>query len=290
MQLSKIDIHLHLSPEEIYQSESQYISSAESMIFHLEELGIKKGILMSTSEFKNDSILFGSNEENRKITLMYPEIYSWMCNIDPVDIDTIYNRMKLYKEQGAVGVGELIINKRLDNPILQKILESAEKLNMPILFHMSPKEGFQYGVVDEPGLPILEECLKKYPKLKFIGHSQVFWHEISADAKPDDESRNQWGVGRVDKGGRIEYLMDKYSNLYADLSANSGGCAIMRDEEYGIYFIEKFKDRLMFGTDMVNVIMEFPLGKWLDEKFKAQLISEEAYYNICFKNAEKLFF
>ena len=42
---------------------------------------------------------------------------------------------------------------------------------LPVLFHMSPKEGFQYGVVDGPGLPLLEENLKRYKGLKFIGHS-----------------------------------------------------------------------------------------------------------------------
>lgn len=31
---------------------------------------------------------------------------------------------------------------------------------------MSPKEGFQYGVVDGPGLPLLEENLKRYKGLK----------------------------------------------------------------------------------------------------------------------------
>ena len=29
--------------------------------------------------------------------------------------------------------------------------EAAEKLRMPVLFHMSPKEGFNYGVADHPG-------------------------------------------------------------------------------------------------------------------------------------------
>ena len=107
---------------------------------------------------------------------------------------------------------------------------------MPILFHMSPQEGYEYGIVDEPGLPMLEEALEKYPGLKFIGHSQPFWHEISQDAKPDLKSRMEWGRGPVREGGRLVCLMRNYKNLYADLSANSGGCAIMRDEKFGLQF------------------------------------------------------
>ena len=95
---------------------------------------------------------------------------------------------------------------------------------------------------------MLEEALETYPRLKFIGHSQPFWHEISQDAKPDLKSRMEWGKGPVKEGGRLVCLMRNYKNLYADLSANSGGCAIMRDEKFGLQFLEEFQDRLMFGT------------------------------------------
>lgn len=86
---------------------------------------------------------------------------------------------------------------------------------------MSPKEGFQYGVVDGPGLPLLEENLKRYKGLKFIGHSQPFWHEISKDAPATPKERMKWGEGAVCPGGRLPYLFETYENLYGDLSANS---------------------------------------------------------------------
>ena len=124
-----------------------------------------------------------------------------------------------------------MICRKINHPFVQAVFQAAEKLGMPILFHMSPQEGYEYGIVDEPGLPMLEEALEKYPGLKFIGHSQPFWHEISQDAKPDLKSRMEWGRGPVREGGRLVCLMRNYKNLYADLSANSGGCAIMRDAE-----------------------------------------------------------
>ena len=210
-----------------------FISSAENMIPHLEKLGIKKGVLMSGGEKQSP---IGSNDENKRICEKYPEHFSWMCNLDYVDADTVYARLAKYKSEGAIGVGELMINKRIDDLFLDKIFESCEKLDMPVLFHMSPEEGFSYGVVDESGLPLLEELLKKYPKLKVIGHSQSFWIEMSGDAPKDREGRNSWGDGKVTSGGRIPQLFAKYPNLYGDLSANSGGQAIMRDTEFGLKF------------------------------------------------------
>lgn len=182
-----------------------------------------------------------------------------------------------------------MICRKINHPFIQAVFQAAEKLGMPILFHMSPQEGYEYGIVDEPGLPMLEEALEKYPRLKFIGHSQPFWHEISQDAKPDLKSRMEWGKGPVKEGGRLVCLMRNYKNLYADLSANSGGCAIMRDEKFGLQFLEEFQDRLMFGTDMVNTDMVFPLGEWLDRQYQEGKLSVQAYRKICFENAKKIF-
>ena len=55
----------------------------------------------------------------------------------------------------------------------------------------------------------------------------------------------------------------------------------MRDETFGLSFLEKYCDRLMFATDMVNVDMEFPLGKWLEEMYQCGKLKEEVYRKIC---------
>ena len=283
--MNKIDLHLHLTLEQLPKQNNMFISSAENMIPHLEKLGIKKGVLMSGGE-KNSPI--GSNDENKRICEKYPEHFSWMCNLDYVDIDSVYDRLSKYKSEGAIGVGELMINKRIDDLFLDKIFESCEKLDMPVLFHMSPEEGFSYGVVDESGLPLLEELLKKYPKLKVIGHSQSFWIEMSGDAPKDRDGRNSWGDGKVTSGGRIPQLFAKYPNLYGDLSANSGGQAIMRDSKFGLDFLEKYSDRLFFATDMVNTDMVFPLGQWLDKQLELGNITKDTYEKICYKNAQDI--
>ena len=282
----KIDIHLHLSERPIPDGLGMKISSGAEMLPHLDELGIGFGIIMSSGETQ---AMFGSNASCRRIAEQYPDRYAWMCGLDETEPETVYERLKQYREEGAVGVGELAVNHRLDHPFLEAVFQAAEALGLPVLFHMSPEEGFQYGVVDEPGLPLLERALNKYPKLIFIGHSQPSWHEISGDAGKSREERYEWGKGPVTPGGRLGQLFEKYPNLYGDLSANSGGCAMMRDEAFGLAFLEAWKDRLMFGTDMVNVDMEFPLGGWLDQKVEEGALSFAACQAIVSGNAKRIF-
>ena len=284
--MKKIDLHLHLTPFQIPKLGKLNLTSSKNMLPHLEELGIEKGVLMSSAE---KGMAFGTNKANKAICDRFPGRYSWMCALKPEHPETVYERLSLYKSQGAVGVGELTVNRRLDDPFLQALFAAAEKLEMPVTMHMSPEVGYSYGVVDEPGLPLLEAVLKQYPKLKILGHSQTFWIEMSADAPTEKEDRNQWGDGPVIPGGRVPKLFEKYPNLYGDLSANSGGRAIMRDPEFGLAFLEKYADRLFFATDMVNKDMVFPLGEWLDQMVSEGKLSEAAYEKIVRGNAERIF-
>ena len=43
--------------------------------------------------------------------------------------------------------------------------------------------------------------------------------------------------------------MDRFPNIYGDLSAGSGSNAILRDMEFGKEFLIRRQDRLFFGTD-----------------------------------------
>ena len=284
--MKKIDLHLHLTPFQIPKLGKMNLASAKNMIPHLEELGIGTGVLMSSAE---KGLPFGTNKANKAICDKFPDRYRWMCAVDPKGKEPVYDRLARFKAQGAIGVGEVTTNRRLDDPFFDELFAAAEKLGLPVTCHMSPEVGFSYGVVDEPGLPLLERALGKYPGLKFLGHSQTFWIEMSGDAPTHKEGRNAWGSGPVVPGGRVPALFEKYPNLYGDLSANSAGQAIMRDEAFGLTFLEKYADRLFFATDMVNTAMVFPLGAWLDEKVASGELSRRAYDLICFGNAQRVF-
>lgn len=282
--MAKLDVHMHLSLNGFKEGPAD-ISPVREMISHMASLGITRGLALSMGE------KLGSNEENRKICAMYPDIFHWYCNVDAdQDPGTVEGFLREQKELGAVGVGEFIVNERIgESALIQAVFAAAEKLKLPLLFHMSPEQGYSYGIADDPGMPMLEEALQKYSELIIIGHSQTFWIEISGDAPKTKEGRNSWGEGPVVPGGRVPYLLEKYPNLYADMSANSGGQAVMRDRAFGLAFMEKFQDKLLFGTDMVNTDMTFPLAAYLDKCLAEGALSAEAYEKICHKNAEKLF-
>ena len=253
------------------------------MLPHLEELGIGKGVLMSSGE---KGLPFGTNKANKKICDQFPDRYAWMCSLSPKSKEPVFDRLARYKEQGAVGIGELTFNHRLDDPFLQEVFAAAEKLDMPVTIHISPRLS-GYGIVDELGLPRIEKMLKKHPNLTLLGHSSPFWSEISADNS--DQIRGGYPTGKV-KEGRLAGLMRDYGNLYCDLSAGSGCNAMMRDPEYAARFIDEFADRMLYGCDICWADSTFPFQfqKFLDSLLDQGSITPENYSKIVRHNAEKI--
>lgn len=290
----KIDIHTHAclkkTPREKnpWNPKADYCNDAAELKAHLQQQGIVHALLMSGGESNRGWI--EGNDTASTIASQDPAFFSWMCNFDNRDPETIYERMALYKKQGAVGVGEVMINEWIDSPILQNIFTAAEKLHMPLTFHMSPEPGFAYGICDRAGLPLLEQALKKHPGLTVFGHSQVFWLEISADCpKEGNEARSAMGKGPVVRKGRVEELFETYPNLCGDLSAFSGSLAILRDPSYGLWFLEHYHERLCYATDTTNQYETFPLGEFLDQAAASGKLSRKAYTSICYENAVKYF-
>lgn len=280
--MKKIDIHVHCSKDSGHKINGQDLISKDQMIKSMDERGIDKSVLMSSSAKESDLL---SNDELRKICQESDRFYY----MSMVDFEQDINKqLEREKDLGSVGIGELVYNKAFNSPEIFKLLQAAEKLEMPVLFHLSPQIGKYYGVYDLKGLPYLEEALKRFENLIFIGHSQAFWCEISKYDDKDPAYRDSYPKGPVDEG-RIGELMRKYPNLYADLSANSGANAIMRDKDYGISFIKEFSDRLFFGTDTFNKDQEFPLDSYLEKLGQEGVIDKEDLEKIYYKNFERVF-
>jgi len=197
--------------------------------------------------------------------------------------------LNFYKSLGAKGLGELTANLLIDDPLMDNLFYHCAECDMPVTIHIAPADSKYdfYGIKDDIGLPRLEKMLKKYPKLKIFGHSQLFWAEISSDV--DEKSRLGYPKGKI-KEGRLVQLLREYPNLYCDVSAGSGINALKRDPEYAAKFVEEFSDRIMFGIDICatfNTHMyeyEELLKKFREDK----MISEENYYKFVRGNAERL--
>ena len=127
--MKKIDLHLHLTPFQIPKLGKMNLTSGKNMIPHLEELGISKGVLMSSGE---KGLPFGTNEANKKICRQFPDRYAWMCSISPKGKTSVYDRLARFQAEGAVGIGELTYNHKLTDPFLQEVFAAAEKLGATV--------------------------------------------------------------------------------------------------------------------------------------------------------------
>lgn len=150
-----------------------------------------------------------------------------------------------FVEAGAKGFGEHKPGVRFDDPRNMALYAACGELKLPVLFHLDNQRN-----TDAPGLPGLENALKTHPQTIFIGHGNGWWASISGDATQADLGR--YPRGPVAPGGAIDALMDKYPNLYGDLSAGSGAGAISRDPSFGREFLIRRADRLLFGTDFLS--------------------------------------
>jgi predicted TIM-barrel fold metal-dependent hydrolase len=167
--------------------------------------------------------------------------------------------LKRYKDLGARGMGEHKVGLPFNHKLMMALYEACDTLSLPILFHLDDIRSF-----DTPGLPRLEEALKKFPKLPFIGHAAGFWASISGDATLKDFGRYPKIPTPTKEGGALDRLMAKYPNLNGDLSEPGGFSAIARDTDFGRKFLIRRADQLLFGTDFLMADQEVPHFKLWD--------------------------
>jgi uncharacterized protein len=285
-----IDIHVHTCkprhPKVTRAAGSRYPSPQE-LIEMMDAAGIDKAALMGRAN-PEWCYTVVSTEEMVEIVAMYPDRLIPFCSMDPRWLTNSAKAdfrplLTAYKEMGCKGIGEYVPNLWFDDPLNMNFFAQVEEVALPLTFHIAPKFGDCYGVVDEPGLPRLERVLKAFPRLIFLAHSQPFWAEIGKDP----ETRSGYPKGKVTPG-RVVELMREYPNLYGDLSAGSGFNAISRDPEFGCKFMEEFQDRLCWGTDIANVPQKLPIVDYFRKLQAEKLISSAAYDKITWQNTNQL--
>lgn len=285
-----IDVHVHaVRIHGMQRWEIPWMSTPAELIERYDQLGIERAIILPVV---NPECNCGIQavEDIIEMAQNNPRFIPF-CNIDPRSIENSYTAplgewMQYYKKQGCKGIGEVCANLPFLDPLAQNLFRHAEENELPVTFHISAEIGNNYGLYDDPGLPQLEECLKRFPSLKFFGHSQTFWAEIAELNSVFD--RYGWPKYPVKKEGAVPRLMRKYENLYGDLSAGSGWGALSRDEKYGAKFMEEFQDRLMFGTDICTPGGEMPLVEFMIKMRDENKISETVFQKIARENAIRI--
>lgn len=286
-----IDIHAHAylfncPPQD---GRTQFCNPDE-VIARYDELGIENGILLPL--IGPEVYLPQSNEEIIEICKRYPDRFVPFCNIDPRGIgnaaDTDFSVwLNWYKGHGCKGVGEFMPNLPFMHPLVLNFFKQVETVGFPLIFDISDRVGGNYGLYDDAGLPQLENCLRRFPKLKIFGHGPAFWAEITKLETPAD--RGGYPNYPVREEGVVPKLFRRYENMWGDLSAGSGYNALARDPEYAAKFLMEFQDRLCFGTDICYFKQEIRLPEFLIKLKDKKKITEKAFLKIARENAIRVF-
>lgn len=285
-----IDIHTHATLYKVIPlRDGRYFITPGELVATMDQAGIDMAVVLPLVSPSQREVLI-SSEEVLEICARHPGRLIPFCNLDPrQDLYTTQSDftryLDIYKAHGCKGIGEVTVNLPFDDPLVWNLFQHIEASGLPLIFHVAPQVGGYYGLVDELHLPRLEKTLRRFPELPFLGHSQPFWAEISADVT--DENRNGYPPGPVVPGGRVPELMRKYPNLHGDLSAGSGFNAISRDPAFGYRFLEEFQDRLLFGTDLLSPGQKLPQVEYLNSAVERK-ITREAFEKITWQNADRL--
>ncbi len=149
--------------------------------------------------------------------------------------------------------GEWSYRTLLDDPRAIELFRCAGRLGCPVVLHLDVP-----FLPDSEGRPVyqthwygggagpLERALAACPDTIFIGHAPGFWRYISGDEESESAVYPQ---GPVQPGGKLLDLLDRFPNLWADLSAGSGLNALQRDPAFGRQFLLHYAERLLYGRD-----------------------------------------
>lgn len=273
-----IDIHMHIG--RLYYSVKKPFTASDALRY-MDANGIEKAVLLPI-ENPEETHYFITTDYVLRAARRHPDRFIPFCNIDPrrgnADLSTDFRGMITeYRDRGCRGFGEIIAGVPVDDLRLQAIYEVCGELGMPVDLHMDTTR-----CTDDLGLPRLEAMLRKFPDTVFMGHAMHFWSEIDGGMRP--EETGTYPRRGVSPGGALIRLLDTCPNLYGDLSAGSGYNAITRDPEFGLRFLEKYQDRLLFGTDKLKHDQETPIV----EHLHSVGLPCEAYEKIAFRNAERI--
>ena len=292
-----IDIHTH-----VYRVRPVVypFCTPEELLKRYDEMKVDYAVLLP---IVSPEVYFPQSVEDIvEISQKYPDRFIPYCNVDPRSYQNsprspLDEVIRAYKAMGCKGIGEVMPNLELMDPLVQNLFACAEKENMPIVYDGAVRKTGTFGLYDDPGLPQLEFTLQDFPNLKIFGHGPVFWNHIA----PLD-TNGSYGVymgwfglqrlhlptGPVTEEGVVPKLFRKYPNLYGDLSDCTALNALSRDPNYGPRFLTEFQDRLYFGTDMTSKDMYVGLDELLISWREQGKISETVFRKIAYDNAAKL--
>lgn len=226
-----VDCHLHIN---------HFDRSIEDTIRHMDATGTSQAFILPLETGEGGVTL--PTETVLHAWLQYRDRIIPFCQTD-IRQDDALERIRAYHLLGCRGIGEQKEHVPLKDPRVEAVIALCDELNWPITIHFQDgANGYNQGLAED-----LEPYLKKYQRVRIIGHAQTWWANISAEVPPAEKTL--YPKGPVKPGGLLDRLLGDYPNLYADMSAGSGFNALSRDEEFTAGFIERHPKQMLFGSD-----------------------------------------
>ncbi len=279
-----IDVHSHpyaKTPEDV----ARWVKTMDTV-------GVEKSIILAMAYGKEFDSIYGQYSK-------YPDRFEIWCGFDYTGYDQpgwgpkAVTELERCVKLGARGVGEegdkgkgmewgKAAGLHLDDPRMDPLLEKCADLRIPVSIHVADpiwmyqkmdasNDGLmnayswrldnQPDIVGHSGMiDILERAVKRHPRTTFIA---VHFANLDYDL------------------ARMGQILDRYPNLYADISARYAETAVT--PRFTAQFYEKYQDRLLYGTDMgFNEDMyrlTFRMLESLDEHFYAPIFEYHWSYS-----------
>jgi len=142
---------------------------------------------------------------------------------------------------------------------------------------------------DDIDLPVLQEVIALAKKYKIFLHAHSDAEAIDRIFSSNPDALVLWAHSGFDAPADIAALLEKYSNLWADLAFRYEHASAGKVDSDWRALFERFPDRFMIGTDTYTPERWYYVAEhaewsraWLDD------LPRELAENIAFRNAEAL--
>ena len=257
---SVIDVHSHSSMNQMRKP-----ADVEAWVQRMDQVGVELSVVFTEAigaDFDRQAELFLKR---------HPDRFQVYCGLDTKDIEAAdyperaASELERCYRAGARGVGEITDKGwglqasegdslprarrlRLDDPRLGKFWEKCAELKLPVNVHIADHpscwqplgpnqertpdfQGFNLSTKDVPSyeelLATRDSVLARHPKTRFI-----FCHL-------SNQGNDTASLAKV---------LDRFPNLYLDISARD--YELGRQPRTASQFLSRYKDRILFGTDM----------------------------------------
>lgn len=250
-----IDFHSHDYPKSD--------ADVDAWVKTMDEVGIAKTIILSYTTGKKFDSIYDKYAR-------YKNRFEIWCGFDYTGYDKpgwekhAVAELERCHKKGATGVGELGdkglgefystpitgYGLHIDDPRMKPLIQKCGELHMPISIHVA-EDSWMYEAADSLNDGLMNAATWKVDMTKpgILNHDQlVKTLENAVRENPNTTFIACHLANCCSNLSMLAAMFDKYPNLYAEMAARYGEIAPI--PRFAKAFMEKYSDRLLYGTDM----------------------------------------